>query len=465
MMHALVGQSLYRLWDVWEQMPRMRRFDALQKSQWHNAAKHRTLQEQRLTQLLEHVFKHSPYYGQVAKRLNISLEGQDPFAVLDQFPITRKMHIRENWDQLQASNYKAEELLSSKTGGSTGMALQLRFDRRCEAYRNAAALRSDYWGGFRPGMRRGALWGGPPQAVTWRQKIRSAWHDRTFYLDTIAMDDMSVQRFAAEWRRQQGQALFGHAHSIYMLAVFLEKMAITDIKPQAIISTSMMLLEPERKLIERVLNCKVQDRYGCEEVGLIATQCDQFGNLHVNEDDLVVEILGEDDQPVRPGETGRVIVTDLNNYGMPLLRYQVEDMAQLAKQSCSCGRCGMQLSKITGRVADFLHKSDGSLVAGVSVVERTLTEVPGISQMQLVQHQLDYFEVNLVAAPSFNGKAAADLVQRLRAIFGQHCRFEINRVERLSQTSSGKYRFAICKLEPQQTPQPSEAQPRETVGG
>jgi phenylacetate-CoA ligase len=425
----------------------MSRFDTLQKSQWQSEEQRYATQARRLQALLEHAFEHSPYYQSLAQRLDIHLGDSAPEEILKQFPVTRKMHIREHWAQLQADNFKAGDLIESKTGGSTGMALKLRFDRRCEAYRNAAALRSDIWGGFRPGMRRGALWGGPPTAVTWRQKIRAQLHDRTFYLDTIAMDEPSIERFAQQWLKLGGQALFGHAHSIYMLAVFLEDMAIDWIRPQAIISTSMMLLQPERQVIERVLQCPVQDRYGCEEVGLIASQCERFDLLHVNEDDLVVEVLGDDDTPVALGETGRVIVTDLNNYGMPLLRYQVEDMAQLALSSCGCGRKGLQLERVIGRVADFLYRADGRLVAGVSIVERTLTEVLGISQMQLIQHELLKFSINLVVDASFGQASELELVARLQAIFGTQCQFELNRVERLSQTSSGKYRFAICKLD------------------
>src|SRR5690606_27231378 len=158
--------------------------------------------------------------------------------------------------------------------------------------------------------------------------------------------------------------------------------------PQGIVTTSMMLLEQERKIIERAFNCKVTNRYGCEEVGLIAVECEQHAGMHINSPHVIVESLDANNQPVPEGEAGKLVITDLNNFGMPLIRYRVEDVGVISHRQCACGRTMPILERLEGRVADFLRKPDGGQVAGVSLVERTLTKVPGIEQMQLLQEDL-----------------------------------------------------------------------------
>ena len=148
--------------------------------------------------------------------------------------------------------------------------------------RNAAAMRSDRWAGWDIGMKVAAIWGNPPIADTLKKKLRNALLDHFIYLDTMSINEMSVRQFLEDWRRQQPQFIFGHAHSIYILATYLKRLGIENLRPRGVIATSMMLLEPERQVIETIFNCQVTNRYGCEEVGLIACECEQHEGLHLN---------------------------------------------------------------------------------------------------------------------------------------------------------------------------------------
>src|SRR5690606_13371609 len=124
--------------------------------------------------------------------------------------------------------------------------------------------------------------------------------------------------------------------------------------------------------------------------------------LHINRDHVIVEIL--DDEGVSAGarREGRVVVTDLNNFGMPLIRYDVGDIASLTEDKCSCGRDSARLEKILGRTADYLLKTDGGKVSGISLVEKTLTRIRGLRQLQIVQEELNTFSLNVVADHDFD---------------------------------------------------------------
>src|SRR5690606_18382780 len=232
-----------------------------------------------------------------------------------------KDDIRKYHAEFLSDEFTRDKLVRAKTGGSTGVSLELFFDERCQERRNAAAIRSDRWAGWDLGVYRGALWGNPPTDFNAKRWLRNLLLERIFVLDTMEMTPSSMDAFIHEANRRGRVVLFGHAHSIYILARHVQQAACAMVRPLGIISTSMMLLDRERNLIERSLGCKVTNRYGCEEVGLIASECEKHEGLHINMDDLYVEVLRDDGTPAAPGEPGKIILTDLSNRGMPLIRY------------------------------------------------------------------------------------------------------------------------------------------------
>jgi len=433
------------LWEFKDGAHRRQYLRELSSSQWLDTDTLCQQQWRRARDAVEYAFRHCPYYQErfAGAGFDGTLRDRRDFRRL---PLLTKRDIRANGDGLLSREFRREDLLETRTGGSTGVALNLYFDERCQELRNAASMRSDRWAGRDIGMKVAALWGNPPVADTLKKKLRNLLLDRIIYLDTINIDEGSVRRFVHEWRRENPDIMFGHSHSIYILAMYLRRMGLADIRPRGIISTSMMLFEPERRLIKEVFDCQITNRYGCEEVGLIACECERHEGFHLNIDHLVIEFLREDGTEAAPGEEASIVVTDLINRGMPLIRYRVEDLGVPSDRTCPCGRGLPLMERVTGRQADFLKRPDGSLVAGVSLVERTLTAIPGIEQMQLVQDELHQLCVKVVKDSSFNEVSEHKLHNEFREVFGAGITVEIQYVPALEQTRSGKYRFAICNV-------------------
>lgn len=435
----------FPLWEIKDGSRRREYLHALTSSQWLNRETLREQQWSRVREAVGYAVRHCPYY-----RERLAAAGSDgslrDWAQFRSLPLLTKRDIRENGDKLLSREFRREELVEARTGGSTGVALTLYFDKRCQEMRNAAAMRSDRWAGWDIGMKVAAIWGNPPLADTLKKKLRNLLLDRVIYLDTMDINERSVRRFVEDWRREKPRAIFGHSHSIYILARQLRDLGVGDLRPEGIVSTSMMLLAPEREFIERVFHCRVTDRYGCEEVGLIASECEQHNGMHLNVDQVVVEFLRDDGSDAAPGENASIVVTDLINRGMPLIRYSVGDMGVPSERACACGRGQPLMERITGRQADFLKRPDGSLVAGVSLVERTLTAIPGIEQMQLVQNELSRLSVKLVREDGFGEEGESSLRRELQSVFGDDVAVEIQYVGSLDQSPAGKYRFAICNI-------------------
>ena len=319
------------------------------------------------------------------------------------------------------------------------------FDEHCQKLRNGAQGYADNLAGWLPGDKVGALWGNPPVAKTLKQKLRSSLLERTKYLDTMDLNSASMGEFVSTWKVFSPDVIFGHAHSIYIFAKYIIENKIELSSPKGVVATSMMLLDHERAVIEKAMGVKVTNRYGCEEVGLIACECEVHQGMHINTPHIILESVDDEGNTVLPGESGKLVVTDLNNFAMPLIRYQIEDVGILSDKKCSCGRTFPILEKLEGRVADFLKKADGGLVGGVSLVERTLTKIPGIEQMQFVQKSIDKLVVNRVKGHEFNKETDALLLTELQVVFGNTVDIIINDIEKMPQEASGKYRFSICE--------------------
>lgn len=442
----LIGRLAYLLWDTKEGHVRLSEYQNLTKQQYWSDSDISVLQDQKLDRLIKHAAATSNWYKKIIIDLGIDPNKQFTRADLALFPITTKQDIRENTQDFISSQFDPERMPKAKTGGSTGVSLNLFFDENCQKLRNGAQIFADSFSGWKPGARIAAVWGNPPKAITLKQKIRAFLLDRMIYLDTMNLDSRSMGDFVDTWRRFSPDMVFGHAHSIYIFAKYLIENGINNLRPQGIVATSMMLLDHERAVIEQAFQCKVSNRYGCEEVGLIAVECEQHNGMHINSPHIILECLNDHDQPVPMGTPGKLVITDLNNFGMPLIRYRVEDVGVLSEHKCSCGRTTPILERLEGRMADFLKKPDGGQVAGVSLVERTLTKIPGIEQMQLVQETLHHILINRVKGHEYTPATDAALIAEFSHIFGPSVIFTINNVEKIPQEKSGKYRFSICKV-------------------
>ncbi len=437
----LSRRVFFPLWEIHERADRLRELKRLRASQWWQAERLRKDQLRRFDVVFKFARTHSPFYRETYGSLpnDFSIESLTDIARL---PTVQKHDLRARTKDILTQ--PKELLVKAKTGGSTGVALDLWFTQRTQEYRNAAEMRSAEWAGRPMGARTAFIWGNTPTRFTLKERLRNELMNRCFYLDTMLINEQSVRAFSEQWQRLKGRCIMGHAHSVYVLACYLRDLGISITPPDAIVTSSMMLLAAERAVIEQVFSCPVTNRYGCEEVGMIACECEMHSGLHINSEHVFVEIVGADGLPT-DGE-GEVVVTDLINTAMPLIRYRIGDHAQMSARSCACGRGLPLLEKIVGRTADFLRKTDGSRVAGVSLVERTLTAIPGLERMQIIQQALTQFRINVVPDGNYSQSSRDALVAEMQSVFGTEVRFDVVEVENLEIARNGKHRFSICNI-------------------
>jgi phenylacetate-CoA ligase len=418
----------------------------LRRRQFDPPAVVRARQQVAIRRILRHAATTVPYYRDLFAHLRLRVEDITTIDDLQALPLLTKADIRAYAPALLSEHYRDQPITRKKTSGSTGVPLQVLLDARGLAWKRACTLRADEWSGWRCGERVAKVWGNPDYRHYGIKGLLRNWlYDRAVHLDTLHMTTESLRQFADLLRRKRPALLFGHAHSVFLLADFFHRNGVRGYKPKGIITTAMVLHDWQRRRIEETFGCLVTNRYGCEEVSLIACECEAHRGLHVNADSVLVEIV-RDGRPAPSGVPGSIVVTDLSNFAMPLIRYQIGDVGVLADGVCPCGRGLPQLESIEGREADYVVTADGRLVSGISLTENFAVLVPGIAQIQIVQEQVRRFLFRIVRDVTWGPASERKLAELVAERFGTGTCHECEFVYMIPQEPSGKYRFCISRV-------------------
>ena len=249
-----------------------------------------------------------------------------------------------------------------------------------------------------------------------------------------------------------------HPTNLYLLAKYcLDNAILLENLSQA--STLSEILRPEvRDACRTAWGVEVPDIYSGRDVGYIALQCPEHEHYHVQAEGIYMEILDENGKPCEPGELGRVVVTPLDNFAMPLIRYDIGDYAEVGKH-CPCGRGLPVLKRIVGRVQDLVVLPSGerrwTLLSAGNI--ESFLEIAPIRQCQFVQKDLQTIEVRLVAdrdlTDSEEDAIRNWIITKLDYPFSVMFTF----VDNIPRTLSGKYQDFISEVDaPPEQINPSE---------
>jgi phenylacetate-CoA ligase len=437
----LIRSVIAPAWAWWESSPYLSDYRDLKQTQYLPTEKIKELQWHKIADILDHAYARSDFYRQ---RLNVL--GLKPSAIrnLEDFRhigILTKQDLRQCFEQIAVADLHDQHVFLKTTSGSTGQKVKVLLDESSGQFKRACTLRADEWSGWRLGEKVAAIWGNPEYKKTWRGYIRNFLLERRQYLDTLDMDAYAIEQFARRMMQWQPSLIFGHAHSVYLFAQYVEQMQIKSIRPNGIITTAMVLHEHERVLIERVFECRVTNRYGCEEVSLIACECEQHQGLHINAESVYVEVM-QDDKPAPLGEPGKIVVTDLTNRAMPIIRYEVGDIGVINSRLCECGRGLPLLEKLEGRAADYVYTPEGKLISGISLTENFASLLENVGQIQLIQDARDHLLIKIVDE-GLDEKDMLAIQQLIQERFGSSMHYTLEKVAQIPREPSGKYRF--CK--------------------
>jgi len=410
----------------------------LEVSQWWEPEQLLAFQWAELHKLLRHAFDSVPYYRWKYRAAGASFSDIRTWDDFKRLPPLTRDEIRHHRVQLCSTTYPGR-LLPHATGGSSGVPTS--FYRTYESYdwRTAAKDRVYSWSGLLVGDKSVYLWGAPVRAVPKHQVWKARFHEalqrqRTF--NTFSQTDELWLRIHAEICRRRPVAIVGYVSSLQQFAEFLGRTRRSIPRVRGVIAAAEPLFEGVRRTIEEALRAPVYNTYGSREFMSLAGECEQRDGLHVNSENVLVEAGSDFKEP------SNIIVTDLHNYGMPFIRYEIGDLGNLKEGRCTCGRGLPRLQGIEGRVLDTLRTADGRIVPG-EFFPHLLKEIPEFVQYRVEQTDLERIVISAVMARELSGPSREMLDREIGKVFGGATKCDIQPVKEIPALPSGKRRITI----------------------
>lgn len=426
----------------------MRAYRDFLRGQWFSPAKIAALQGERLRRLLSHAAARVPYYREAAHESGFAPGSPETRDELTKLPLLTKELLRDRFDDLRMPDPGPGWYVNA-SGGSTGEPVRFVQDAVYAEWDWAVTSAMYGWAGRRFGEPLVKLWGSETDVARAGEdpvSRRIARIERVRILDSFLLSDDRMRGYADSINRLRPALIEAYAQSIAEFARFLGRERIGIHSPRGIISTAGVLLPGQREEIESVFRCRVFNRYGSREVGNIACECGEHRGLHVDALGKYVEILGEGGGECAPGEEGRVVVTLLSNFIMPLIRYDTGDLAVKAAGVCPCGRGLPLIESVSGRITDLFRTAAGGRVDG-EFFTHLFYGLDSVRQFQVVQRRLDLVEVRVVVSDRGAwAEAFPAMRERIRGAMGEGCGVRDEVVGRIEPSRSGKRRHTICEI-------------------
>jgi phenylacetate-CoA ligase len=402
------------------------------------------LQVARLKKLLLHAQSYVPYYKNLFKAIGFDANTVTSLTDIEQIPPLEKETFRSDPESFRSTRDIDHCFFHQKTSGSTGKPIEVEVDE--QTYKRAMALlvHHEQLHGVSFGAPRATFAGRMIQPVAKMtppfSRYNSAENQRLF--SSYHLNNNTISFYAKELNKFQPEELVGYPSAIYSLAVLLEKMAINlEFKPKLIITNSETLLDWQREKIEKVFDAPVFDYYGTAEYVVFANQCSQL-NYHISPVMGYLEVVDADSNPVFEAE-GEVLCTTLSNFLMPLIRYRVGDRAVKNSAKCACGIGTETLSKVIGRVDDYILTLDGRKIGRLDHIYKGLD---GIQEGQLIQNSRSNCVVKIVAAVPGSEIDEGTLTDNFRQRVGDGIHLEIEYVNFIPKNKNGKFKAVVNQI-------------------
>jgi phenylacetate-CoA ligase len=344
---VIIGTSVY---ENYKHIKRLSKTSKDDITKWQNDA---------LIKLVSHAYYNTKYYYNLFNKLNLKPTDIKRAEDLVKLPILTKQDIRENYDDLVPSNINKIKHKRASTGGSTGEPLVYLLDYKSWSFTTAANI--FYW--EKTGYRYGDKYVALGSSSLFVEKKKSLLHSvyfkfkNKFGLSGVNLSDEACKAHIDFIRETKIRYIYGYASAIYLLALYVKKESI-KVNIKAVFPTSEILTDKYRETISEAFNCQIIDCYGARDGGVVAysfvPNCYEVGY------NCIVRI----DNAAQIGQ-GSALLTDLFNYAMPLINYQIGDELIINRDDNNCNDYNCQIiNKVLGRSSEIIRLENGSILTG-----------------------------------------------------------------------------------------------------
>jgi phenylacetate-CoA ligase len=428
----------------------------LDRTQWLDPAELERHQLIQFRSLVDHCLKNVPYYSRVLGEHGItssSIKSMDDFR---RIPLLSRHTWQTQFDDLCAQQLPSGTvpLDEDNTSGTSGVPVRILKTNIFYLWWLAFYLRDLEWSGLNPGgtmaairatLKTGAELEGLLQGErmpSWNSILQPLIEMGPLY----GMDIGQKPHRQIEWLREVNpDYLLSQTSNLELLASILRDEPQRFPNLRVIQAISETLTEEAQANIEEAFGAPVKNLYSCAEAGYLASPCPLGNGLHVHAENVILEILDDADQPCKPGETGRVVLTGLHNFRTPFMRYEIGDQVTLGPNRCSCGRGLPSLLRVLGKRRPMFRLAGDRLKHSSGLVH-AISMIGGHYQHQAEQIALDHVIVRIVPSKSWTADHAHRLRQAVQEFFETPIHVDLEIKDRLQLPRSGKLQSMICAV-------------------
>ena len=324
------------------------------------------------------------------------------------------------------------------TSGSTGTPMRIVYDQAADDFSKSINLRSMVENGLKFHDRMVNL-------GDMRTAKQPSWFQRRGILNLQTVDIFdNIDKKVQDLLKIRPDMIIGYATQLRLLSEYKLKRDLKELAPRILFSTAELLDPYTRRIINSAFNLKVIDLFGCIEVNRTAWECQEHCGYHRDIDAVAMELL-DDNESVSAGERGEGIYTSLYNYAMPLIRYQVGDIATPTDEICPCGRGLPLLKSVEGRKDDFIRLTSGIMISPITM-HLIIKHTQGVVECQIVQESLDRISVNLVVTDQLTDFHMERIRQEIKESLNNEVSVDIHIVDRIQRGPNGKMRMVVSKV-------------------
>lgn len=397
----------------------------------------RAKQDRMLRMAVENAYRQVPHYKEAFRAARISPGDVRTVNDLHKLPmLTREEFLAGFPDRIMSRSFHIEDTFHSESSGTSGMRCRYLTDWPTRDANFALLYRARSLFGFRPGHLE--------YRFTWGPKGTGRWFHRIGFQKWVSTNvrnppEDNVKRLL----ETRPDCIYGRPFYLHLLSSLLASEADEQLDPILVLCTGEVMDPRMKEEISNGFNAPAVNQYGCAEHNFLASECPEERRLHLNMLNAVIEVAVDGEGAAR-GERGEVLITQLTNRAMPLIRYRLGDMAVISEDECSCGRHGDVLSIIQGRKDDMIKTRDGRQLPP-ELFTSTVT-MPEIKGYMIVQERIDRIVIEIVSDGLDRGKQEL-IVNEFRRVMGDpDAEIDLVPVDVIHPDLSGKRRLVISRV-------------------
>lgn len=430
------SQVILSLLDIFQNTFVRRYFNFYRRTISWNRDQVLDYQLKKIKSLLEYAQQNVPYYKDLVDRKNFHINDIKTLEDIKYFPFLTREIIQKSKDELISRLFKKEDLERSSSSGTTGIPIEYFHDKDSLSAGIAAGYFAWNLSGWLPGDKTLHVWGNPTTVAYWnktRSKLKRYLKNQTNLASTDFGDPQKLKDIYKFVSESKFSTIDGYTTSLYELAKFIELKKLKSLNVNNVFTTAENLLDYQKEVIENFIG-PVSDLYGCGEINGIAIQPVNEKKYFIIDPHVYIEVEHTG------SEFNNIIVTDLQNHVMPLIRYRIGDLIDsISEPNVNDAIQFSSFNKVLGRESDMIELPNGKKILPVNIVGGTsFRKIGGILKHKVVWKKdevIFYFETN----NEFSIEKANELLKNEFNEINIPIKVEI--VEKLLPDKNGKYKY------------------------